>query len=96
MFDPNDKPKRPKPQVAESEHVSPLQNLVMKTAAEFAAKGKRTTGGDFWMEVCQRLGRQQDDLLIACKAALNDRMYKDWPGIADLLIAAIAKAEGRS
>lgn len=35
------------------------------------------------------------DLLTACRAALNDRQYKDWPGIADLLIAAIAKAEGR-
>ena len=36
------------------------------------------------------------DLLVAAKAALNDRMYKDWPGIADLLIAAIGKAEGHS
>ena len=35
------------------------------------------------------------DLLAACKAALNDRMYTDWPGVADLLLAAIAKAEGR-
>lgn len=41
-----------------------------------------------------RLIAAAPDLLIACKAALNDRMYKDWPGIADLLIAAIAEAEG--
>lgn len=33
-------------------------------------------------------------LLAACKAALNDRMHKDWPAVADLLITAIAKAEG--
>lgn len=35
------------------------------------------------------------DLLAAARAALNDRMYKEWPQVADLLIAAIAKAEGR-
>jgi hypothetical protein len=34
-------------------------------------------------------------LLAACKAALNDRMFKDWPDVAQLLIDAIAKAEGR-
>ncbi len=34
------------------------------------------------------------DLLLACKMALNDRMFKDWPPIATALIAAIAKAEG--
>lgn len=33
------------------------------------------------------------DLLFAAKAALNDRMYREWPHVADLLIAAIAKAE---
>ena len=42
-----------------------------------------------------RLIAAAPDLLVAAKAALNDRMYKHWPGIADLLIAAIAKAEGR-
>jgi hypothetical protein len=34
------------------------------------------------------------DLLLACKMALNDRMYKDWPEIADFLITLIKKAEG--
>ena len=41
-----------------------------------------------------RLISAAPDLLAAAKCALNDRMYKDWPDIADLLIAAIAKAEG--
>ncbi len=36
------------------------------------------------------------ELLQACKMALNDRMFKDWPEIATALIAAIAKAEGQS
>ena len=40
-----------------------------------------------------RLISAAPDLLHACEAALNDRMYKDWPGVADLLIAAIAKAK---
>lgn len=35
------------------------------------------------------------DLLTACKMALNDRMFKDWPEVATALIAAIAKAEGK-
>ena len=35
------------------------------------------------------------DLLAACRAALHDRMFKDWPEIATLLRDAIAKAEGR-
>ena len=39
-----------------------------------------------------RLIAAAPDLLIAAKVALN-HMYKDWPGIADLLIVAIAKAE---
>lgn len=34
------------------------------------------------------------DLLMACEMALNDRMYKDWPSIADALMAAIVKAKG--
>ena len=34
------------------------------------------------------------DLLVACKMALNDRMFKDWPEIATALMAAIEKAEG--
>jgi predicted nucleic acid-binding protein len=42
-----------------------------------------------------RLIAAAPDLLASCRAALNDRQYKDWPGIADLLIAAVAKAEGR-
>ena len=33
------------------------------------------------------------DLLAACEAALNDRMYKDWPQVADLMKAAIKKAK---
>lgn len=41
-----------------------------------------------------RLIAAAPDLLVACKAALNDRMFKDWPGIAALLMDAIAKAEG--
>lgn len=40
-----------------------------------------------------RLIAAAPDLLTACQAALNDRMYNDWPEVADLLIAAIAKAE---
>ena len=32
------------------------------------------------------------ELLMACEAALNDRMYKEWPAVADLLKAAIKKA----
>lgn len=36
------------------------------------------------------------ELLVACQVALNDRMYKEWPAIAELLMAAIAKAEGKS
>jgi hypothetical protein len=35
------------------------------------------------------------ELLAAARAALNDRMHKEWPEVADLLIAAITKAEGR-
>ncbi len=35
------------------------------------------------------------DLLAACEVALNDRMYKEWPDVADILTAAIAKAEGK-
>ena len=34
------------------------------------------------------------ELLTACEAALNDRMFKDWPEIATLLKNAIAKARG--
>lgn len=41
-----------------------------------------------------RLIAAAPELLDACKAALNDRMFKDWPEIATLLMAAIAKAEG--
>lgn len=40
-----------------------------------------------------RLISAAPELLIACKCALNDRMYKYWPEIADILIKAIAKAE---
>lgn len=36
------------------------------------------------------------DLLEACEAALNDRMYKDWPEIATLLMNAIEKAKGKA
>lgn len=39
-----------------------------------------------------RLIAAAPDLLHACEAALNDRMFKDWPEIATLLIAAIKKA----
>lgn len=42
-----------------------------------------------------RLIAAAPDLLVAAKVALNDQMYKDWPRIADLLVAAITKAEGR-
>lgn len=41
-----------------------------------------------------RLIAAAPELLLAVKAALNDRRYLDWPVIAELLIAAIAKAEG--
>ena len=34
------------------------------------------------------------DLLRACQRALNDRMYKDWPEVAEVLKAAILKAGG--
>lgn len=33
------------------------------------------------------------ELLAACEAALNDRMFKDWPEVATLLKNAIAKAK---
>ncbi len=35
------------------------------------------------------------DLFHACEAALNDRMFKDWPDVATILIAAINKAKGK-
>lgn len=41
-----------------------------------------------------RLISAAPDLLAACEAALNDRMFKDWPGVATLLINAIKKARG--
>ena len=41
-----------------------------------------------------RLCAAAPDLLIACRVALNDRMYKDWPKIADILMNAIIKAGG--
>jgi len=43
-----------------------------------------------------RLIAAAPDLLQACKIALNDRMYKDWPDVADILMDAIKKAEGRT
>ena len=43
-----------------------------------------------------RLFSAAPDLLVACEAALNDRMFKDWPGVATLLINAIAKARGKA
>lgn len=46
------------------------------------------------IEANARLIAAAPDLLTACKVALNDRMFKDWPTIAPILIAAIAKAEG--
>ena len=36
------------------------------------------------------------ELLAACEAALNDRMFKDWPQVATLLMNAIAKAKGKA
>lgn len=35
-------------------------------------------------------------LLQACKAALNARMYREWPELADFLMAAIRLAEGEA
>ena len=40
---------------------------------------------DFDAEQWERLRNAVPDLLAACEAALNDRMYKEWPQIADLL-----------
>ena len=45
-------------------------------------------------EANARLIAAAPDLLTACKMALNERMFKDWPEVATALIAAIAKAEG--
>ena len=42
-----------------------------------------------------RLIAAAPELLVACRAALNDRMFKEWPGIATMLMAAISKAEGK-
>lgn len=39
-----------------------------------------------------RLIAAAPDLLQACRMALNDRMYKEWPAIAEALMAAIKKA----
>ncbi len=46
------------------------------------------------VEANARLIAAAPELLAAAQAALNDRMYTDWPGVADLLIAAITKAGG--
>lgn len=43
----------------------------------------------------RKLREDRDALLTACKAALNDRMYDEWPDVADLLMDAIRVAEGR-
>ncbi len=40
-----------------------------------------------------RLMAAAPDLLLACQVALHDRMYKDWPEVADILMAAIKKAD---
>lgn len=52
--------------------------------------------GPHGSEADARLMSAAPELLAACKAALNDRMYREWPAIADLLKAAIVKAEGGS
>jgi hypothetical protein len=43
-------------------------------------------------EANARLVSAAPDLLAACEAALNERMFKDWPDVATLLIKAIKKA----
>jgi hypothetical protein len=43
-------------------------------------------------EANARLIAAAPDLLVACEAALNERMFKDWPDVATLLIKAIKKA----
>lgn len=46
-------------------------------------------------EAHARLFAAAPDLLVACEAALHDRMFKDWPEIATLIKNAIAKATGQ-
>ena len=64
-------------------------------SATFVADCNSSITDDDMQKDNARLIAAAPDLLIACKAALNDRRYADWPGVADLLIAAIARAEGR-
>ena len=45
-------------------------------------------------EANARLIAAAPELLAACEAALNDRMFKELPEVATLLINAIAKARG--
>jgi hypothetical protein len=44
-------------------------------------------------EANARLIAAAPDLLVACEAALNERMFKDWPDVATLLINAVKKAK---
>lgn len=46
------------------------------------------------MDANARLISAAPDLLAACEAALNDRMFKEWPEVATLLKNALAKARG--
>ena len=41
-----------------------------------------------------RLHDAAPDLLLACQVALHDRMFKEWPEVATLLMNAIKKAGG--
>lgn len=74
-----------------------------------AIVGKRSWGGsrEWPIAVASAISKNETDanarliaaapeLLTACEAALNDRMFKDWPEVATLLIAAIKKAKGEA
>ncbi len=62
--------------------------------ASVPISGSTTEAEDEVAYANARLIAAAPELLQACQVALNDRMYKDWPKVADILIAAIAKAEG--
>lgn len=57
----------------------------------FSGDAKRDTA---MHDANARLIAAAPDLLAACEAALNDRMFKDWPEVATVLKNAIKKARG--
>ncbi len=53
------------------------------------------TFGGYTVDADSALVSAAPELLQACEMALNDRMYREWPAIADALMAAITKAGGQ-